>query len=846
MRELVERVWSNPAFHDAAARVQRAWIARETGAEVGYRPDLETAAKVIRAAAILACSADGEHRRASFRAATSVYELYGADALPFDQALRVVLGRLGNFPSMMTRKQVATARPAMSVRLISEEMAAADAHTVTCAGESVILTPFQHDLWRRLRAGERLATAAPTSAGKSFVLQRFLAATCERSGPVSVAYLVPTRALIAQVSRDMRVVAAGAARIAGEPTEIVTVPIEGAIQLPSRAIFVMTQERMQLTLGSHGGLAPEVAIIDEAHGIADGSRGVLLQRVVDEFIRRRPGVQLLFASPGIRNLDVFGRALGLGDVRPLRSEEPTVAQNFLLVRVRDSARGLLELLHVQEGVRPVSVANFDLGRRIGGRADRLVNAAATLGRGATNIIYANGAGDAESIAIRLAKRLGGRETTPGREALARLAREAVHKTYALADCARVGVAFHYSNMPTLLRMGVERAVAEGDVDHLVCTSTLLQGVNLPAKNVFMCRPEKGDHVPLEPVDFWNLAGRAGRLLKEFQGNIFLIDYDDWRRKPLGQPRDAPVVPAVERAVVSEPRRLLSAMNPAFRNAGDDPDLESVFVHLLSKREEGSLDEALSRMAVGERGIAVAGRIGTALEAAATAITLPMPVIRRSPDISALKQQRLYEAFAERLASRAEAASLVPLPPGDPAAYESHAAALGLCHELILGRRPGSRLHRFHALVALWWMRGRPLPQIVQNQLERNPATEPRLEIRRTLKLVERDVRHQCVRLFNCYNAVLAQALGDHGLHELAAALPPLPLFLEIGASSRTMVGLVALGLSRLTATRLAEVAPGPDLDQAGLRRWLLSDQAANVGLSPALLAEVEEIRTALR
>nr|WP_249787546.1 hypothetical protein [Bradyrhizobium sp. NBAIM03] len=91
-------------------------------------------------------------------------------------------------------------------------------------------------------------------------------------------------------------------------------------------------------------------------------------------------------------------------------------------------------------------------------------------------------------------------------------------------------------MPTQIRTAVEEAVARGDIDYLVCTTTLLQGVNLSAKNLFLCRPQKGDNVPLESVDFWNLVGRAGRLMKEFQGNIFLIDYDNWRKKPLEQPR----------------------------------------------------------------------------------------------------------------------------------------------------------------------------------------------------------------------------------------------------------------------------------------------------------------------
>ena len=80
-----------------------------------------------------------------------------------------------------------------------------------------------------------------------------------------------------------------------------------------------------------------------------------------------------------------------------------------------------------------------------------------------------------------------------------------------------------SNMPTQLRRAVEEAVTKGHVDYLVCTSTLLQGVNTSGTQHL--------HVPtgarkVSPAglrrDFWNLSGRAGRLRREFQGNIFLI------------------------------------------------------------------------------------------------------------------------------------------------------------------------------------------------------------------------------------------------------------------------------------------------------------------------------------
>ncbi|MFX7918510.1 hypothetical protein ABTK44_20065, partial [Acinetobacter baumannii] len=88
-------------------------------------------------------------------------------------------------------------------------------------------------------------------------------------------------------------------------------PIDADTTLAERAIYVMTQERVQLALGSHPDFSASVIIVDEAHSIADGSRGVLLQWVVDDLLIRNPTSQILFASPAIRNLDIFGRLFGL-------------------------------------------------------------------------------------------------------------------------------------------------------------------------------------------------------------------------------------------------------------------------------------------------------------------------------------------------------------------------------------------------------------------------------------------------------------------------------------------------------------------------------------------------------
>ncbi|MDZ7926457.1 MAG: DEAD/DEAH box helicase [Agrobacterium sp.] len=843
MQELADKVWGNPGFHDAAHRIEIAWLTKEIGGIVDGDADLADATRLMRSAAILACSETADHRRAAFRVATCAYDLFGTGQVPLDQALRVVLTRLGNFPSIGTRVDVASARASLPLMLAAEEIASADAHEVTINGQTVLLTDFQQKLWLNLIQSRRIALAAPTSAGKSFVLQGYLSALFDSGQPKSIVYIVPTRALIAQVADDLKIQFKG---LEQDIPDIVTVPVDAETTLAERTIYVMTQERVQLALGAHPDFSANVIIVDEAHSIADGSRGVLLQWVIDDLLIRNPASQILFASPAIRNLDVFGRLFGLDDVVEFSSVEPTVAQNFLVTTVESATKGKLVIQTAGDGSRALrQVAKLQLDRTVASRTEKLVHIPAVLGHGHSNIIYANGAAEAESVALQLAELMSDREPTEARLALSDLAKEAVHANYALVECVKHGVAFHYSNIPTQLRRAIEAAVSSGEIDYLVCTSILLQGVNLPAKNIFMFAPEKGRTRALESTDFWNLAGRAGRLKREFQGNIFLIDYDKWKKKPLDGPKDSVVTPAIESSLSNHHDQLMNVIAgapTAVRSV--ETDLETTFVRLYADFKGGALNQTFERAGL-SAGDTQSSLLEAALTSASEKLTLPAAVLRRTPNISAHKQQRLYDRLSAKIALGADVArTLIPSHPRESEAFQSYADVLELCHEIILGIDTSKNLHRFHALIARRWMLGHPLPQIIDDQISRNSSKAVRTTIRSTLDLIEGDIRFQAVRLFGCYSALLVYALDTAGLVDMVSSIPSLPLYLEIGASDKTMISFISLGLSRVTAMKLNEMSARKDLDTAGALQWLRTRPLEALGLSPLLLAEVRAIAIA--
>lgn len=94
-----------------------------------------------------------------------------------------------------------------------------------------------------------------------------------------------------------------------------------------------------------------------------------------------------------------------------------------------------------------------------------------------------------------------------------------------------GIAFHFGKLPQRIREKIEELYEQKAIDYMFCTSTLLEGVNLPAQNIFILNNTIGLR-KFTDVDFWNLAGRAGRLSKELSGNIICVrlDSNKWNVK----------------------------------------------------------------------------------------------------------------------------------------------------------------------------------------------------------------------------------------------------------------------------------------------------------------------------
>jgi superfamily II RNA helicase len=82
-----------------------------------------------------------------------------------------------------------------------------------------------------------------------------------------------------------------------------------------------------------------------------------------------------------------------------------------------------------------------------------------------------------------------------------------------------GVAYHHAGMLPILREYVELLFQENLLEVVFATETLGVGINMPAKTVVMTTIERPNKVTLNPEEFWQMSGRAGRRGMDDKGFV---------------------------------------------------------------------------------------------------------------------------------------------------------------------------------------------------------------------------------------------------------------------------------------------------------------------------------------
>ena len=491
-------------------------------------------------------------------------------------------------------------------------------------------------------------------------------------------------------------------------------------------------------------------------------------------------------------------------------------------------------------VGPVPLGRIELPFKFRGRY--LVNLAKHFSApDDVSIIYCNRPSEADKVATELSELLDETDDAELRE-FGEFLQQEVHRYYRLGRMVRKGVAFHYANIPQIVRSRIEELAKRRKLRFICCTSTLLQGVNIPAKNIFLENPKtgQGEAGKIRPGDFWNLAGRAGRMNQEFSGNVFCIYGKKWDTNPLTGDRLIPIESAFQIALTERAEELaIWATKPALSADGSEAWAEQAFANIYS--DYVTTRQRLSDSTENSSVRAHLEVVDSASEAAYANRTLPDEIFANNMYVHPSR----LEELATICRDAPVISSLCPVQPFAEGAYQNLVDIFAVIDRVFI--KSDNQRHRYFAFLALVWMKGMSIRELLKARLQykETPDDEDIVneEIRDLFREIEDELRYSYVKYTNIYLQVLSAILKEKGDIERAESLLPIHMFLEFGASERVLVNLMSLGLSRTSAILLKRtVSLGSDMTLQQCKRYLEAINLTRIAIPEICKMEISRMR----
>jgi replicative superfamily II helicase len=404
-----------------------------------------------------------------------------------------------------------------------------------------------------------VVVSLPTSSGKTLIAQfRILQALNQFDHEQGwVAYLAPTRTLVNQIARQLRRDFA--------PLDIQVEQVSPALEIDNIEmgllqehdrnqafrVLVTTPEKLDLMLRQ--GWEEKIdrpltlVVVDEAHNIQNLRRGLKLELLLSTINKECQRAQFLLLTPFIANAREVARWLGgtnSDDVSLSLDWQPNdrvvgvvQAQKAKALSKRSFDYSLsLETVHTTRKTLSVEgLLSFPKSEEIAKTYSKVSNqstlAAVTaqklLDRGPVIVMNSS-----PSEIWRLANKFkieSNRNANISENTL--LVQDFLKlefgQDFPLVELLDYGIGVHHAGLSDDVRSLMEWLFEESELKFLAATTTIAQGVNFPVTGVVMASHQyRLSKFPfretMPPEDFWNIAGRAGRVGQGSLGVVALV------------------------------------------------------------------------------------------------------------------------------------------------------------------------------------------------------------------------------------------------------------------------------------------------------------------------------------
>lgn len=405
-----------------------------------------------------------------------------------------------------------------------------------------------------------VVVSLPTSSGKTLIAQfRILQALNQFEHERGwVAYLAPTRTLVNQVARQLR--------RDFEPLNILVEQVSPALEVDSIEaellrqqdpaqefrVLVTTPEKLDLMLRqgweAEIGRPLTLVVVDEAHNIQNVRRGLKLELLLATINNECQRAQFLLLTPFISNAREVARWLGgqnSDDISLALDWQP----NDRIIGIVQAEPGdalnrgsfdyqlRMETIHTTRNTLAIDdflamPKNADIAATYNKVSNQSALAAVTAQRLHERgpVIVMHTRPDwvwtlADKFRIE-ANRL---PTHTEKIALVQqFLKLEFGANFPLNDLLSYGIGVHHAGLSDDVRALMEWLFEENELNFLVATTTIAQGVNFPVTGVVMAShqyPVEQRMEDMPPEDFWNIAGRAGKIGQGSLGIVALVADD---------------------------------------------------------------------------------------------------------------------------------------------------------------------------------------------------------------------------------------------------------------------------------------------------------------------------------
>ena len=372
-----------------------------------------------------------------------------------------------------------------------------------------------------------LSYSGPTSMGKSMLMKKYVASCLAKKENKNYAIIIPSKALINEVSDDF---------IKGLNNELkennyIVVTSAGSLALERKAnyLFVMTPERLLYLMIKYPDINISSIFIDEAHKISSNDdRSSFYYKIIEMAYYKNQYTKFVFASPNIPNPEVYTKIVTKLYQNTNHSLPVVIHSEFSpVVHIQYYIDFITNKVQVYNDLRN----DFDFVCNMNSSDSPLLDISlpkfikdyGKYDLELQSLVYCNSKDLAINYAIEYAKQCEDLNIDELND-FAKLIERDIDQDYLLPELIKKGVAYHVGYLPAYIREQIEKLYRSKKIRTIFCTSTLIEGVNLPANNLFILNYNKGSK-PMSAVEFKNMVGRVGRLGLNLYGNAFVIRYN---------------------------------------------------------------------------------------------------------------------------------------------------------------------------------------------------------------------------------------------------------------------------------------------------------------------------------